>query len=133
MRRMAAALLLVMVSVACGGGDESVPDGTNVITVEARDFEFDRDVIEVRAGTEIVLEFRNLGSLEHTWTLLQAELVISTAADIVDGSVLAEAKADAAQAKTVVFVAPGTGTYQVVCAIPGHFEAGMEAALRVFG
>jgi len=34
-------------------------------------------------------------------------------------------------AKTLTFTAPDAGTYQVICAIETHFDAGMEGSVTV--
>jgi uncharacterized cupredoxin-like copper-binding protein len=42
-----------------------------------------------------------------------------------------EDEVEAGATKTLTFTAPDAGTYQVICAIEGHFDAGMEGELTV--
>jgi uncharacterized cupredoxin-like copper-binding protein len=43
--------------------------------------------------------------------------------------VYVEDEVDAGDTKTLTFTAPAAGTYQVICAIEGHFDGGMEGEL----
>jgi uncharacterized cupredoxin-like copper-binding protein len=45
--------------------------------------------------------------------------------------VYVEDEVDAGDSKTLTFTAPAAGTYQVICAIETHFDAGMEGTLTV--
>ena len=133
MRSITLAAVLVVVVSACGGGDDGAPADTGPRTVVASDFAFDRDVIEVQAGTEVVIELRNVGSVEHTWTVLKAGVTVTTGEDVMPDQVIAVTSADASSAATVTFIAPAAGDYQILCTIDGHLEAGMEATLRSTG
>ena len=42
-----------------------------------------------------------------------------------------EDEVEAGDSKTLTFTAPAAGTYQVICAIETHFDAGMEGSLTV--
>ena len=134
MRRATLVLLIVVIGAACGGGDDSGSAGiTASPTIVASDFAYDQDVIEVQAGTEVVVELRNVGTLEHTWTVLQAGVAVTTGEAVMPDQVIAVMSAAAASASTLTFVAPAPGDYQIVCTVPGHLEAGMEATLRSHG
>jgi uncharacterized cupredoxin-like copper-binding protein len=45
--------------------------------------------------------------------------------------VYVEDEVEAGANKTLTFTAPDVGTYQVICAIETHFDAGMEGSLTV--
>jgi uncharacterized cupredoxin-like copper-binding protein len=45
--------------------------------------------------------------------------------------VYVEDEVEAGASKTLSFTAPDAGTYQVICAIETHFDAGMEGTLTV--
>jgi len=45
--------------------------------------------------------------------------------------VYVEDEVEAGANKTLSFTAPDVGTYQVICAIETHFDAGMEGTLTV--
>ena len=42
-----------------------------------------------------------------------------------------ETEVEAGATATLTFTAPAVGTYQVICAIETHFDAGMEGELTV--
>ena len=97
--------------------------------VNASDFDVDVDVVAVAAGQEVTVQLRNSGNVEHNWTLLAAGVSVATSAEVVDSDVLATVTADPSQSVSTRFTAPAPGTYQVICIIEGHLEAGMNAML----
>lgn len=124
-----AALLLL---TACTTGIDDTPitaevaTGTVVITNE---YAFSPAVLDLEKWTTI--ELRNIGGLAHTWTVLAGE--IDSEGELVDAEVLTEARVEVGQSTTVDIDSLAPGTYQVVCAIPGHFSAGMEGRLVLGG
>ena len=44
-----------------------------------------------------------------------------------------EEEIEPGETKTLTFQAPPAGTYQIICAIEGHFDAGMEGTLTSTG
>jgi len=42
-------------------------------------------------------------------------------------------EATAGAVATETFTAPAAGTYQIICALEGHFDSGMEGELVVTG
>lgn len=131
MRRVFPLLVVLALAVTGCGGDDADDDGTgaSMRIVGASEFEFDRDVVEVEAGRETVVDLRNRGSLEHTWTVLKAGVTVASADAVTDGDVLVSISADAAQSASARFVAPEPGEYQIICMIEGHLQAGMAATL----
>ena len=130
MQRFLGALGAIVATVAACGGDDSPASGDpSMLIVNASDFEFELDRFEVEAGRDITVQLRNRGAIEHTWTVLDAGVQVATAEDIVETDILWSVRADAAQSENLVTVSPPAGTYQVICTMPGHLEAGMEATL----
>ncbi len=82
-------------------------------------------------GGADVVEFRNEGRLAHTWTV-PAE-PIDAESQLGSAEVPAVAQADVGQSATVEVLSIPPGTYQVVCAIAGHYSAGMVGQLVVPG
>ncbi len=128
-----AALLMI---AACGdsdGGDAGDGgDGAGTgIAVIATDFLFTPATYTADTGTEVTVTLTNEGTLEHNWVLLAEP--IGSEDELDEGNVLAETSAVAGGSGTVTFTAPAAGNYQVICDIPGHFAAGMEADLAVTG
>ena len=129
MQRAAALRLLSVVVLGACGGDDAAGSDTGPRIVDASEFEFGDEVLEVAAGSDVIVELHNKGSLEHNWTLLDAGVAATTASDILPGDVIASVNADPARSESVTFVAPAPGTYRVVCVVPGHLEGGMETSL----
>jgi uncharacterized cupredoxin-like copper-binding protein len=120
--------------VACSGGDEAATD----LQVTTSEFEFSPNEWTVPAGEEIAIEITNNGSLLHEWVLMRPGVTIETEADLPETEeelladfVYVEDEVEAGDTKMLTFTAPEAGTYQVICAIETHFDAGMEGTLTV--
>lgn len=130
MRRLVLVVSFLLVVAACGDDDAPASSGDSPIVVDADEFEFKGpDPIRVTSGAEIVVELRNRGSIEHNWALLASGVSATGSDQITAAHIIAQVSADASQADSVQFTAPAAGTYRVVCTVPGHLEAGMEALL----
>ena len=118
LRRAAAA------SIAAGllllGACQRAPEpaaGPQRLRVSLREFAFDPSEIEVRADAPVDLRLRNVGRIEHNWTLVAG-----------DGREI-----------SYVLLEPGlrgrdrftlaSGTYDLLCTIEGHAEAGMRGTV----
>lgn len=123
--------------VACGDSDaEGGGSGTTSIKATVKDFEFSPTKWTVPAGEKITLELINDGSVTHEWVLLQSGVKIDNEKDLpaTEEELLAdfvywEHEVEAGKTEKVTFTAPEAGTYQIVCAIDTHFDAGMEGQL----
>ena len=114
------ALLMAALAAACGGGGHNQeagiqPDGT--IIVIGTEFAFEPAAIEIPVNEEAVIEFRNLGTVDHD--LVIEEFGVAT------GSMRIGSK------KTLRFTPTETGEFPVTCSIPGHEDAGMVASITV--
>lgn len=125
------AIPLTLLLSACGGASTS-------IKAEMQDFEFSPTSWTVVAGEEITVELTNNGSVEHEWVILQPGVTIDSEADLpateeelVADFIYWEDEVAKGETKTLTFTAPPAGEYQVICAIPDHFNAGMNATLTV--
>ncbi|MDZ7678547.1 MAG: cupredoxin domain-containing protein [Acidimicrobiales bacterium] len=115
---------------ACGGDDDAAT--STEIETEATEFKFDPDAWSVSAGEEFTIEFTNSGSVEHEWAVLKEGEDIESEDDFAEDKVLFEVEAiPAGESVTESFTVEDAGTYQVICAIDGHFDAGMEGTLTV--
>lgn len=102
-----------------GGGRGSAPptiSGAREIVVVGTDFAFAPNRIEVGRNEAVNVAFENKGSVYHTLT------VVGTGFDI-------GASPGERVAGSLSIAAPGT--YEIVCAVPGHTEAGMKGTLTV--
>ncbi len=117
--------LLVAVSVvavllaACGGGASSGGSSAAplTLTVTTTEFKFDPAVINATPGQTINLTVKNIGSVQHTFVLANANVKITV---------------DPGKSVTQTFTAPAAaGTFAYECDIAGHKEAGMVGQLIV--
>ena len=123
-----------MIVAACDGGDEASTD----LAVTTSDFQFSPDSWTVPAGEEISIDITNEGSVLHEWVLMQPGVSIESEADLPETEeelladfVYVEDEVEAGATKTLTFTAREAGTYQIICAIETHFDAGMEGSLTV--
>lgn len=102
------------------------------VAAAARDFEFIPDSWTVPTSALLVLDFANEGTVEHTFAVIKDEVVVDSSADFDDSLVFRELRAAPGETASDTFLAPAKpGSYQVICSIPGHLEAGMTAELIV--
>ena len=114
-RALAAFSLFAVVLASCGGGGAAAGP-SNDLTITMTEFKFDPVNPTVNAGQPIKLRVKNAGTVEH-------DIVIDKA------GVNLLVKAGASAAKEIP--APAAGTYDIVCSIAGHKEAGMVGKLIV--
>jgi len=107
---------------------------THEIASVGEEFKFDKDKLTAKAGTAVVLRFKNNAkNLQHNWVLVKAGTKdeVATAGTAAgptndwiprnDARVLASTKlVDPGKTGDVQFTAPAAGTYQFVCTFPGH-------------
>jgi uncharacterized cupredoxin-like copper-binding protein len=80
-----------------------------------REFAFDPSQIEMQAGQKSTLVLRNVGNMDHKFSIPQLRL---------ESPVVAPGQ-------TVRFdVATPPGSHKIVCAMPSHDEAGMTGEIR---
>ena len=136
-RGVALAIALSFMLAACGSDDDDGDDGASTsIEATMSDFEFDPTDWAVAAGEEITIDLTNDGSVDHEWVILQDGVTVSSEADLpeTEEELLAdfvywEDEVEPGDSKTLTFTAPAAGTYQIICAIETHFDAGMEGEL----
>jgi len=122
--RVTAALLLI---AACGGGE----DTSNSLQTTVSEFQFAPSTWTVTADSPASIEVTNAGSVTHEWVLLNPGVEIASEAEFAEDLVYIEAEVEAGATETLDFTTPAAGTYQVICAIPTHFDAGMHGTLTV--
>jgi uncharacterized cupredoxin-like copper-binding protein len=119
---------------ACAGGDEP----STALEVTTSEFQFSPNEWTIPAGQEITIEITNDGTVLHEWVLMQPGVTIEAESDLPETEeelladfVYVEDEVDVGDTKTLTFTAPPAGTYQIICAIETHFDAGMEGTLTV--
>jgi plastocyanin len=108
-----------------GGGD----DEASSVAISAVEFAFEPDAWTVVADTEAEVTLNNDGSLEHNWTVLEQGTTISSEDEYDAGTVVAATEDIAGGESDTVVASYTPGTYQVICTISGHFNAGMSGTL----
>ena len=129
-------VLAAFVVASCGsGGDSNGGDrpASTELTTSIVEYQFTPDTWKVPAGEQITITITNDGALQHEWVLLQDGVRISTEAEFEEGFVNVEQEVAPGETQTLTFEAPPAGTYQVICAIPGHFDAGLQGVLNSEG
>ncbi len=134
------AALLLLLSSACGGGsaegntlgepgDASAVDRT--IQLEADEFEFSMEAIEVEAGETIEFVVTNVGEVQHELSIGMDHAHHSAGEHGAGtGSTGAINPGDSA---TLVWSFPDAGETQFACHIDGHDRQGMVGTLTVTG
>lgn len=129
LRVAAGVAVLTLVGAGCGDDDDG-GDASSDLATTATDFQFDPDAWTTTAGEEFSITLTNDGETEHEWAVLTEE--ISSEEEFSEDIVLLEVEAiPAGEETTESFTIDDAGTYQVICAIEGHFDAGMEGELTV--
>lgn len=145
MRRAAALVVFSILGlglVACGDSaspDPSMDAEVRDVSVMMRDIAFDPDVIEVRLGETVRLNFENSGALVHDFSIDsmpmgRMEMTGGTPGNGHGGhgsEAAMHMALGAGEDGTIEFEATEAGEYIFYCNEPGHREAGMHGILRV--
>ncbi len=127
-----AAGLGALAVAGCGGDSDGAATTTTtseleVVEVVLDDYRFTPATLS--PGTVTVVSAKNLGGLEHSWSVLEEP--IESELDLGSATVLAEARVGVGQSATVDIGGLSPGRYQVVCVIAGHMSAGMVGELVI--
>jgi uncharacterized cupredoxin-like copper-binding protein len=121
-------LLTTLILSACGSGTASTD-----LKVDMTDFAFTPSQYMVPAGQEITLEIQHDGTVEHDFIIMKYGTEVGghfNEEDLVN--IYWQIKIQPGESQTVTFTAPSEpGTYQIVCGMAGHVEAGMVGQLKV--
>ena len=129
--------VMAMTTVACNSGGT---EPSTELTVTVKEFQFTPSTWTVPAGEQISIAITNEGTVTHEWVLLQEGVTITSEAELPETEeelladfVNVEEEVEQGTTKTLTFQAPPAGTYQIICAIEGHFDGGMEGTLTSVG
>ena len=119
------AIVASMLLTACGSSPASSgstsSSGSREIKVTATDFKFDPADQAFKAGEKIKITMTDKGAVDHTWVLQDA-----------NGAELVKLEVKVGATASKEFTAPAAaGTYNIICDIAGHKEAGMLAKATV--
>lgn len=115
MRRVPLALagVITILLAACGSAAPAAP---TAISLSLTEFRFTPAPLQAAAGSSIKLGLRNAGAVEHDFTIDKLGLKILL-------------KPGESAERSIGPLAPGT--YEIICSIAGHREAGMSTQLTV--
>lgn len=108
-----------MGSMMRGRTDLSAPapsPGASEIVVSAKEFLFSPREIRLKRGETVNLVLDNLGDAFHTLTVEELDFQIESQAGRRSSGALTEER---------------SGTFTIICSVPGHADAGMRATLIV--
>ena len=116
---------------ACSGGGSAV---STSIKVTMTDFQFTPNSFTVPAGQKINFTATNNGGVEHSFVIMKLGYQVNANFSDQDNKNVywEQTSIPVGQTVNATFTAPSEpGQYQIVCAVPGHIEAGMVAKLSV--
>ena len=122
-------LLFTLVLSACGGQGKPSTD----IHVDMTDFAFTPNQYVVPVGQEITLHVQHDGTVEHDFIIMKYDTSVGEHFDKEDQpNIYWQIKVQPGESETITFTAPDQpGSYQIVCGMAGHVEAGMVGKLEV--
>lgn len=128
MKNIVYLLLLLVFLSACQAGGPSTQ-----LNIELNDFSITPNQLAVPAGSEIQVRITNKGVVVHNFYIMQYGVNVGDMFDEEDiASAYWEAEVQPDDTATFNFKAPDqSGTYQIVCGMPGHLQAGMVGTLEV--
>ncbi len=104
---------------ACGGGGGS-SSGAKEYKVTATEFKYNPGDQTFKAGSKVKVTMSNQGGVDHTWVLSDS-----------DGKELFKLEVKVGKTGSAEFTAPAAGTYNIICDVAGHKEAGMTAKATI--
>ncbi|MBI5031954.1 MAG: cupredoxin domain-containing protein [Chloroflexi bacterium] len=123
--------------VACSGGAPSSKSAQQ-FTIQVNEFSFQPATIEVSVGQPVKLTLQNKGSVEHDWSIQKIPVIdvkeIGQSEHNMGGSSTKpdlHMSAKNGKSAELEFMPTRAGTYQILCTVAGHKEAGMVGTLIV--
>lgn len=115
---------------ACGNAGASAEPVTT-LDVEMTEFMFAPATYIVPAGQEITLNLSNDGAIVHEFLVLKLGVSVKVPFDhdARAEDILFQAKLNPGNVETFTLILPEPGEYEVLCAVPGHIEAGMLGSI----
>ena len=104
-------ILMGFVLMAC-----STTPKTKNVTLVAEDIVWNTSLIEAQVGQEIQITLRNEGVLDHNFEVADLDINVLLSPG---------------ESQTLSFVISEAGTFDYICSVPGHEEAGMAGEFIV--
>jgi uncharacterized cupredoxin-like copper-binding protein len=127
-RMSAVGLFLVITATLAASPAETAPKGASVqiIAGPPNEFTFQPSQVTVQAGQPVTITLVNKGSLEHDLHIEALGVKLPVGKTPKDHPLLAPSKS-----VTLTFTPTKKGTFEFVCTVPGHKEAGMKGVIVV--
>jgi uncharacterized cupredoxin-like copper-binding protein len=129
----------VVLLAGCAGATAN--QQPTVLAVEAKEFGFSPATLAIAVGQPVQLTLTNTGTLEHDFSIIEfpTEGGPSTENEAMPGHEMGgmtempalHLAAVAGESGTVTFTPTKPGTYEFICTVSGHKEAGMTGTLIV--
>lgn len=127
---MVAAIALVGVLAGCTGGSKS-SGPVETIDLTANAMAFGSKEITIEKGKAYKLVFKNDDSVEHDFSVKKIPVKLTKKDDHGHGSADLHVHADGGKTESVEFTATEAGSYEFICTVAGHKDAGMTGKLIV--
>jgi uncharacterized cupredoxin-like copper-binding protein len=123
-------------AVATNGGSPA-PDGAAAVSADPVAIRFQEETMVVPANQPVTVTFNNPSAVPHNWVLVEPD----QAQDVADQSttqggdptavagVIAGHRPITNDSATVEVRPLEPGTYEYICTVPGHYQAGMRGTL----
>lgn len=133
-KKILAVLLFAVFLSACAGG--SAPTKATITMTE---FGFEPNTISVTAGSPVELTLVNEGAIEHDFVIVVIPVTNISSSNSGDHHMATDEHSEydlhtstaAGETSTLTFTPTESGTYQIICSVPGHKDAGMTGELIV--
>lgn len=129
--RLGALSVLVFLLLAACAVEEKAAPPVEALSVEMSEFKFQPANLSVYAGKEISLTLFNQGAVRHDFVILKRGVAAHTPFDpeAQKDAILFSASVEPQTGGNFGFTLPEAGSYEVICTVQGHLEAGMKARL----
>lgn len=127
-------VLLAVFLSACAGGVAPTK-----VTVTMTEFGFEPNVIQTVAGSPVELTLVNKGAIEHDFVIEVIPVADVSSSNSGEHHMSTDEHSEydlhtstaAGETSTLTFTPTEPGTYQIICSVPGHKDAGMTGELIV--
>jgi uncharacterized cupredoxin-like copper-binding protein len=134
LKKVLPVLLLAGLLSACAGGAAPTQ-----ITVTMTEFGFEPNSITVTAGSPVELTLVNEGAIEHDFVIEVIPVTDVSSSNSGEHHMSTDEHSEfdlhtstaAGETNTLTFTPTESGTYQIICSVPGHLDAGMTGELIV--